>query len=259
MLGKAAEGLGLRIYDVSYVAGLCVMLGVFVFTASAIVEPPRPMNASALRRGFANVPTVVRDAILLALKHRTLSILLAALALFLMTTNPVEVIWPTYAKPMLDERYANTDIGVVTAIYFFSIALGAALSPHISRIFRRRQAATLAAAFACLTGVQIALALQGGIIGLVTVFVLYSVILGISETPASSILHRCVGDHQRSTMLSLRSLIQQLGAALGLVLAGAVAEFYTTPVAWIVGAAFLFIAVILILVLVKRLAKDAEI
>lgn len=259
VLGEAAEGLGLRIYDVSYVAGLCVMLGVFVFTASAIVEPPRPMNASALRRGFANVPTVVRDAILLALKHRALSILLAALALFLMATNPVEVIWPTYAKPMLDERYANTVIGAVTAIYFFSIALGAALSPHISRIFRRRQAATLAAAFACLTGVQIALALQGGINGFLTVFVLYSVILGITETPASSILHRCVGDRQRSTMLSLRSLIQQLGAALGLVLAGAVAEFYTTPIAWIVGAAFLFIAVILILVLVKRLAADAEI
>jgi predicted MFS family arabinose efflux permease len=59
-------------------------------------------------------------------------------------------------------------------------------------------------------------------------------------------------------MLSLRSLIQQLGAALGLVLAGTVAEIYSTPIAWIVGAVFLFIAVILILVLVRRLAVEAE-
>ena len=159
---------------------------------------------------------------------------------------------------MLDEGFANTVIGIVTATYFFSIAVGASLSPHISRIFKRRHAVTLAASFACLAVIQIALALQAGIIGFVTAFVLYSVVLGISETPASSILHRCVEDHQRSTMLSLRSLIQQIGAALGLVLAGTIAEMYSTPIAWIVGALFLFIATILILVLVKRLAVAGE-
>ena len=258
ILGEVAKSLGFSIYDVSYVASFGVMLGVFVFTMLAIVEKPRPMNVTALMRGFANVPTVIKDASLLALKHPALSILLAALAFFLMATNPVEVIWPTHAKPMLDEGYANTVIGIVTATYFFSIAFGASLSPHISRIFKRRHAMTLAATFACLAGVQIALALQGSIMGFVTVFVLYSVILGVSETPASSILHRCVEDRQRSTMLSLRSLIQQLGAALGLVLAGTVAEIYSTPIAWIVGAVFLFIAVMLILVLVRRLAVEAE-
>lgn len=258
ILGEVAKSLGFSIYDVSYVASFGVMLGVFVFTMLAIVERPRPMNVTALMHGFADVPSVIKDASLLALKHPALSILLAALAFFLMATNPVEVIWPTHAKPMLDEGYANAVIGVVTATYFFSIAFGASLSPHISRIFKRRHAMTLAATFACLAGVQIALALQGSIIGFVTVFVLYSVILGVSETPASSILHRCVEDRQRSTMLSLRSLIQQLGAALGLVLAGTVAEIYSTPIAWIVGAVFLLVAVILILVLVRRLAVEAE-
>lgn len=258
VLGTVAKGLGFSIYDVSYAASFGVMLGVLVFTMLAIVEKPRPKNANALKHGFANVPLVIKDAGLLALKHPALSILLASLAFFLMATNPVEVIWPTHAKPMLDEGYANTVIGVVTATYFFSIAFGASLSPRISRIFKRRHAITLAATFACLACVQIALALQGGIIGFVMVFVLYSVILGVSETPASSILHRCVEDRQRSTMLSLRSLIQQLGAALGLVLAGAVAEIYSTPIAWIFGAMFLFIAGILTLVLVKRLAAEAD-
>lgn len=258
MLGPVAERLGFSIYDVSYAASFGVMLGVFVFTKVAIVENPRPMNVTALKHGFANVPAVIKDASLLALKHPALSILLAALAFFLMATNPVEVIWPTHARPMLDEGYANTVIGVVTATYFFSIALGASLSSHISRIFKRRHAMTLAATLACLAGIQIALALQGGIVGFVTVFILYSVILGVCETPASSILHRCVEDRQRSTMLSLRSLIQQLGAASGLILAGAVAEMYSTPIAWIVGAGFLFIAVILALMLARQLAAEDD-
>ena len=258
VFGSVAESIGFSFYDVSYAASFGVMLGVFVFTKSAIVEKPRSMNPGALRQGFANVPLVIKGASLLSLKHPALSVLLVALAFFLMATNPVEVIWPTHAKPMLDEGYANTVIGIVTATYFFSIAFGASLSPRISLIFSRRHATTLAATFFCLAGVQIALALQGSVIGFVTVFILYSVILGICETPASSILHRCVEDRQRSTMLSLRSLIQQLGAALGLLLAGAFAELYSTPIAWIASAAFLFIAAILTLLLVNRLAVEAD-
>lgn len=256
LIGSTAEKLGISVYDVSYAASLTVMLGVFVFTLVFIEEKPRPLNPRALRQGFATVPRVIKDASLLALRHPALSALLAALAFFLMATNPVEVLWPTHAKPMLEEGYANTFIGLLTASYFFSIAFGAWLSPRISRMFGRRHAVTLAAAFACLAGLQIALALQAGIAGFVAIFILYSIVLGLSETPASSILHRCVEDHQRSTILSLRSLIQQLGAALGLILAGAVAEVYSTPTAWIVGAVFLALAVILIGVLAKRGAAE---
>ena len=258
MLGAIGLRHGISIYDVSYAASFVVMVGVLVYTMFAIAEDPRPLNSNALRQGFASVPSVIAEASLLALKHPTLSMLLAALALFLMATNPVEVIWPTYAKPMLDEDYANTVIGVLTAGYFFAIAFGASLSPHISRIFKRRHAVTLAAVFACLAVVQVTLAMQGGIAGFVGVFVLYSVLLGASETPASSILHRCVEDRQRSTMLSLRSLIQQLGGAIGLVMAGALAEMYSTPVAWSVGAVFLLTAMALSLVLAKQLAAEAK-
>ena len=152
--------------------------------------------------------------------------------------------------------HANTVIGALTATYFFAIAFGAFLSPYVARIFRRRHAVALAATFACLAGAQIALALQGDIWGFVAVFVVYSVLLGVSETPASSLLHRCVEDHQRSTMLSLRSLIQQLGAAVGLLCAGVLAEVTSTPIAWGVGALFLGGAVVLTLVLVSRLRAE---
>ena len=256
--GTTALRYGISIYDVSYAASFAVMVGVLIYTMLAIAEEPRALNRNALRQGFASVPSVIGEAGLLALRHPTLSMLLAALALFLMATNPVEVIWPTYAKPLLDEGYANTVIGALTAGYFFAIAFGASLSPHISRVFRRRHANTLAAIFACLAIVQVALAMQGGIVGFVGVFVLFSILLGASATPASSILHRCVEDRQRSTMLSLQSLIQQLGAAIGLVMAGALAEMYSTPLAWIAGAVFLLAAMALSLVLAKRAAAGAE-
>lgn len=258
LFGSVAKRLNYSVYDVSYAASLAVMLGVFVYTLIFIVEKPRPLNPQALKKGFATVPSVVKDASLLALRHPALSVLLAALVFFLMATNPVEVLWPTRAKPMLSEGYANTVIGILTASYFFSIAFGASLSSRISRMFRRRHATTLAVALTCLAGGQIILALQGSIVGFVPVFILYSVFLGISETPASSILHRYVKDDQRSTMLSLRSLMQQLGGALGLILAGAIAEVYSTPTAWMIGAVFLVAAVFLISILAKRLTPEME-
>ncbi|MEO0634598.1 MAG: MFS transporter [Pseudomonadota bacterium] len=258
VFGASALLRGISIYDVSYAASFAVMLGVFAYTSVFIVEQPRAVNRDALKQGFISVPLVIRDASLLALRHPSLSLLLAALAFFLMATNPVEVLWPTHARPMLDEGFANTMIGALTASYFFSIAFGAWLSPRISRVFNRRHAVTLAAAFAGLAGLQIALAWQGSVTGFATLFIVYSVVLGVAETPASSILHRCVNDHQRSTMLSLRSLIQQLGAALGLILAGALAELYATPTAWRVGAVFLGIAVILTGVLARRLGAASQ-
>lgn len=258
LLPDVAGAMGLQLgasrYDVSYAASFAAMVGVMVYTLFAIAEDPRPLNRHALKDGIARVPAVIADAGLLALRHPALSMLLLTLALFLMATNPVEVIWPVHTRPMLDESHAATVIGAVTAGYFFAIAFGAWLSPHVSRVFRRRHALTLAVIFACLAVVQVALAMQGGIGGFLGVFALYSVLLGASETPASSILHLCVEDRQRSTMLSLRSLIQQLGAAAGLVMAGSVAEMYSTPVAWGAGAVFLLIAMVLSLALARRLA-----
>lgn len=250
--GAEAEKLGRSIYDASYAVSLVVMFGVFTFTQLWIVEEPRPLTVKALTQGAGATPGVVKEAGRLALRHPVLPMLFAALALFLIATNPVEVFWPTYARQMLKEGYANTIIGALTATYFFAIALGASLSTYISRFFRRQYALTLVAVFACLAVVQIALALQHSIVGFAAVFIIYSVILGASETPASSILHMHVDDRQRSTMLSLRSLVQQLGAALGLILTGALAEVYSVSMAWMVGAVFLVMSGGMVGVIARR-------
>lgn len=253
--GDVAVRLGFSAYDVSYAASLIMMTVLFFFTLVAITEEPRPLNPKALRQGFKSGPALIKESGLLALKHPTLSMLLLALALVLMATNPVEVFWPTHVKGMLHEGYANTAIGVLTAGYFFSIAFGAALSPRINRMFKRQNAVSLCVASACLAALQIALAFQGEIIGFVGMFILFSVVLGSTETPASSILHSCVENHQRSTMLSLRSLVQQMGAAIGLMAVGGLAESYSLPTAWIGGAGFLIIAVLLTGLLAKRLKR----
>ncbi len=255
ILGSVAFERGFSVYDTSYAASLIMMIVLFIYTLVAIAEEPHRLNLIALKESFSSVPGVIKQASLLALKHSTLSMLLLALALFLMATNPVEVLWPTHVKGMLGKGYANTAIGILTAAYFFSIAFGAALSPRVNRMFKRQNAVSLCVGYAGLVALQIALAFQGGIVGFVGMFILFSVVLGAVETPASSILHSCVENHQRSTMLSLRSLVQQLGAAIGLLVVGGFAEKYSLPIAWMGAASFLVIAVLLTGLLAKSLNR----
>ena len=96
--GDIAAQRGFSVYDVSYAASLIMMVVLFLYTTIAITENPSPLNRKALGQGIRNVPAVIRDAGFLALKHPTLSMLLLALALFLMATNPVEVFWPTHGQ-----------------------------------------------------------------------------------------------------------------------------------------------------------------
>ena len=249
--GDVALRFGFSAYDISYAASLVMMVFLFCVTIFLIKEEPRPLTPKALWGGVKNVPSIIKGASILAVTQPTLLLLLIAVALTLMATNPVEVFWPTQVKNMLNAGHANTTIGILTAVYFTAIALGAALSPRVNRMFGRQNAVTLSAALACLLALQIILACQSNITVFVLVFTLFSLVLGVMETPASSLLHSCVENHQRSTLLSLRSLVQQLGAAFGLMVVGVFAQSYTVSIAWIVAAAFLGLAVILIWPLTK--------
>jgi MFS family permease len=170
----------------------------------------------------------------------------------LLATNPVEVLWPAVLQTMLEPERAAALIGVLTAGYFLAIAVGAALAPSVNRVFRRRRPITLVAALLGLAFAQACLALQDGVWGFVLTFVLFSVLLGLSETPASSILHANVPDSRRSTMLSLRSLVQQMGAMVGLLVLGGIGEATTVGIAWIVGTAALILAAALAGGLLRR-------
>ena len=52
--------------------------------------------------------------------------------------------------------------------------------------------------------------------------------------------------------------MQQLGAALGLILASFIAEVYSTPTAWVIGSVFLVLAVLLISIIAKRLTSEND-
>jgi len=245
--------VGRTVYDVSYAAGVLLTLGVFVYTVVLIREPSRPMNGAVCLREIRAVPGTISDGARLATSQPALLVLLAILTLMLFATNPVEVLWPAVVQTMLDPERAAAIVGLLTAGYFLAIAAGASLAGRFGRLFKRRHAVTLAAVLAALLMCQIALALQASLMGFIVVFLTFSVLLGLSESPAASILHAYAPDNRRSTILSVQSLLKQLGAMVGLLVLGSVGETEGMDIAWICGALGLAVAAALAGLLARQM------
>lgn len=244
--------VGRTVYDVSYAAGLALTFVVFAYTVLLIREPARTLNGAVVLREMRAVPGTIRDGARLAISHRALLLLLAILTLMLFATNPVEVLWPTVVQAMLDPEGAAAVVGLLTAGYFLAIAAGASLAGPVGRLFGRRHAVTLAAVLGALIACQIALALQGSLVGFIVMFLLFSVVLGLSESPAASILHAYAPDNRRSTILSVQSLLKQLGAMLGLLILGWIGKTAGVGIAWIAGTVGLGAAAALAILLARQ-------
>ena len=237
--------IGRTVYDVSYAAGIALTVVVVAYTVLLIREPVRALNGAALLREMRAVPATIRDGARLAATDRALLSLLTILALMLFATNPVEVLWPTVVQAMLDPERAAAVVGLLTAGYFLAIAVGASLAGRVGRLFGRRHAVTLAAVLGALALCQVALAWQGTLAGFALAFLLFSVVLGLSESPAASILHAHAPDDRRSTILSVQSLLKQLGGMAGLLILGWVGEAEGVGTAWIAGTVGLGAAAVL--------------
>ena len=247
--------IGRTVHDVSYVAGLALTVVVIAYTVLLIREPARPLGPAIVLREVRAVPGRVAGGARLAVSDRALLLLLTILALMLFATNPVEVLWPTLMQAMLDPERAAAVVGLVTAGYFLAIAMGASLAGPVGRLFGRRHAVTLAAVLGALACCQIALALQGTLRGFVGAFLLFSVVLGLTEPPAASLLHARVPDDRRSTILSVQSLLKQLGAMSGLLVLGRIGETEGVGAAWIAGTAGLGAAAVLAILLAGRAGR----
>jgi len=250
--GPSDPIIGQTVFDVSYAAGLALTVGVFTYTILLIREPTHALDRGVVLREIRAVPGTIRDGAQLVVSNRALLLLLTILALMLFATNPVEVLWPTVVQTMLDPERAAAVVGILTAGYFLAIAVGASLAGRVSRLFRRRHALTLAAVLGALILCQVALALQDALIGFIVVFLLFSVVLGLSESPAAAILHNHVPNNRRSTILSVQSLLKQLGAMLGLLTLGWIGQTEGVSAAWIAGAISLGVASVLTILLAKR-------
>lgn len=251
--GPQLATYGYGIYDAPLLGNLFIALIMLAYTIFFIHEDRKKINMEAIKKGFANVPLIIKESLHYAVGHQIVSILLMSVGLISLTLIALETFWTPFAKPMIDSQYAVSILGIITSVYFFSIAIGTSFSPYIVKLFKGQNALTLAVLIG-LSGVFIiALALSTNIYLFVIILFLLNSSWGAQGPVGESIFHQYVPNETRSTLLSLRSLMSQLGGLIGMICLGYIAEESSISTAWLVGSGILFMAGLVLLVLPKRM------
>lgn len=252
--GPKLIAYGMGIYDAPLIGNLLVTIFVLVFNLALIKEDHQPLNRQAIKSGFTNVPLVIKDSFHYALYHNIISILLVSIGLLSMALFALETFWIPFAKPMIDSQYAVSIIGGISVVYFGSMAIGTVFSEPVVNLFKGHNAKALIF-FTVLSGLFfIGLSLTSNIYIFVLILFFLNSILGAQGAPADSLFHDYVPDDKRSTLLSLQSVIGQLGGLVGVLCLGFIAEKYSISTAWQIGGIIVIITALILLILPKRMA-----
>jgi predicted MFS family arabinose efflux permease len=214
-----------------------VALGLYVVNFGAIVllltEARVARGARAVAGSVAAVPGVVRDGLRLLRSSRVLFALILVELFWGFAMVAFESLFPV----RLAEVIGYTDdaaalMGPVSSVAWFASAAGAAAIVTVSR---RVGVARSAALLRILQGLAIVgMGLLAGPVGVVTADLACYVTHGASNPMHTTLLHRQVEAANRTTVLSMNSMVGQPAFAIGAIVLAALADGTSLTTAMVV-------------------------
>jgi MFS family permease len=243
-------------FSVPFILASLLTLAGLLAVIALMPEPPRVGARPSVGRLVRDVPATVAAGLRLAGRDRTIVLVLGATLAFGFALSALEIVAPVqFAHLLGSEESASAVFGVLVTLAFLGSAGGSAVAPRSAGLVG---SASRTAALA--TGL-IALFFLGLAVGppFVAVAVLYVgiyLLAGISGPLGNDLLHLRVNADQRATLLSVRSLIQQLGGLAGSLLIPALAAV-SFGLGWLVAGGLVFAGAALLLILPRQVPRIA--
>lgn len=220
-----------------------------IATALLVKEPPSAPGQSGLRRAVTSVqqaPKVVVGGLAALVTSRVLLALVLVEVFWSIGMIAFETLMPIRLAELAGgETQAGALMGPVSATAWGLFALGATLANRASRRIGVTWTALLAR---ILNGTFIiVMGLATGPVGLITAFLLTYTLHGSAGPMHSALLHRQAAPGNRTTILSMNSMIGGGTRSIGLLLLGPLAEATTTATAIIVAGSFSILGALLYL------------
>lgn len=254
--GPKMASFGLGIYDAPLMANFIISIIMLVYTVLLIKESQRPLNLQAIKNGFTSVPIILRDSIKYGLGHKFIAILLVSAGLISLASFTLENYWTPFVKQMIDSQHAIAIIGILTSVYFFSIAVGVGFSAPLLKLYNNRTTSALIF-IVMLAGVFfIGLSFTQNIYLFAVALFLLNAAKGARGALLDSLFHKHIPNDKRSTLLSLQSVVQQVGGIAGMLGLGYVAHITNIATAWKFGGVILIISGLILFILPKHVTKD---
>ena len=240
-------------------AALIVGLVHLISILFLVSESADERTQDSLRASIAEVPTVIKDGIGIAVRRPVVRALFLAMVTVGVTIQSIEALWQPRFAELLEGASGNTPLfGMLATAAFLAAAAGSSLSPWFSKWLKRRDALVNSGIHLVGGITLIGLAAVGGVVFSATLFVAVYVAIGAAGPLHNEMLHGQVSSEQRSTILSLDSLALQLGALVGTLILPAVAESAGIPVAWTIAGITLIVGGGFYLLIDRRAIVDTS-
>ncbi len=250
-LGQWTKTLpGLDIYSGNLIIAM-VFGGIQLLITFLIVHEHQPPQSAKFWEGFKKVPETLSTAIVFGIRHRVVFLLLLIALAWGVGLSGLETFWQPQVKGMLASEEQTWIYGLLSAAYFLAASLGSWAITPICSLFNNHYPLVLFGVRFLMGSFLALLAFQTHLIGFSIFYVVLFSFNGMSNAPHGTLFNREVPSERRSTLLSFESLFMQTGGLLGTLILGYLANTYSIPIAWWVGAAILMGSAFLYLLIPK--------
>ncbi len=242
--GLPADGTAvLTPFSMPLVFAIAVKIVLLVLTLLWVKEDLVSTRANDWQQGFREVPAIVRTGLTLSRRNPTLVLLLGATLASGLAVVSLESFWqPKFADLLGGSEGHSLFFGVIMGGNFLVGMLGNLLASPVSRLLNKRYG-LVCAIFQGIWGLAIILlAWQTTPLWAVLLFWFVYMNMGVVNSPHGTLLNREIPAEQRSSMLSIASLAGYVGAMMGGVGLGYVAEQVSISTAWIISGLVLVVS-----------------
>jgi MFS transporter, DHA1 family, quinolone resistance protein len=215
-------------YNGNLVVQLCILLSLFVFTILGVKEP---IGASKEKHSLLEH---IQESLKAVIKDKNLLLLIIGTMTWGFCFNAIEVYWQPWVKSILKTDSKTWIFGVINSGYFLASLLGVGVINLVLRKKKVSQSLLMITSRITIGLFIIVLSFQNTIVSFSSIYLLMFMINGMMGIPESTIMNVLIPDDKRSSLLSLSSLVMQLGGIIGSVLFSRIVNAIQISGVWLI-------------------------
>lgn len=243
ILPKYSQNLIVNVgtFDLNLIVEIVLVIIVLLLSVIFISE-----NHKSEIREHISLKGHLEDITVLAMKNKTIKcIFIAAFAtgFFLLT---IETYWQPHFTSLLPDNSMYWLLGIISFLYFAAGILGSIISEKIIEKYNIDLKKSYLILRTMLVSSLIIASLQLNAYSFIVFYTLIYLFLGMSNVPENVILNSEIPSKIRASVLSVNSLVLQLGGLTGSFINSFIINYISIPVLWMIAAGVIFITVLII-------------
>lgn len=228
-------------FDLNLVAEILLIIIVLLLSVVFISE-----NSKSEIKKNISLKNHIKDSSLIVIKNRTIKcIFISAFAtgFFLLT---IETYWQPHFTSLLPDNSMYWLLGIISFLYFASSIFGSIISEKIIERYNLDFKKMYLILRTMLVSSLIVAALQLNAYSFIVFYTLIYLFLGMSNIPENVILNSEIPGNIRASVLSVNSLVLQMGGLTGSLINSFIINYISIPVLWMIAAGVILFAVLII-------------